>query len=179
MTADDYGFLLTLTRFQELPLAQWRECFARDGAEEELRRSRSRKANWCAGSSARMAQTGLMVPRQFPGKDRAIKQLRFSAEILFRVLGAARAGPPAAGGSLPAGDTLVPRSGRGLRVDGTHGARPTGVGDCVETPVVSPFGVRPVREPDEGKPEFEDPEEAIERLYQQFYAGKMPNAECG
>ena len=33
-----------------------------------------------------VAQTGLMVPRQFPGQQRAVRQLRFSAEILFRVL---------------------------------------------------------------------------------------------
>ena len=37
VTIDDYGFLLTLRRFQELPLEEWQNCFARDGAEDELR----------------------------------------------------------------------------------------------------------------------------------------------
>ena len=36
-SADDYGFLLTLARFQELPLEKWRECFDRAGAEDDLR----------------------------------------------------------------------------------------------------------------------------------------------
>ncbi|MDQ3413965.1 MAG: DEAD/DEAH box helicase, partial [Verrucomicrobiota bacterium] len=36
VTIDDYGFLLTLRRFQELPLAQWKGCFRRAEAEEDL-----------------------------------------------------------------------------------------------------------------------------------------------
>src|SRR4051812_24347821 len=33
-----------------------------------------------------VAQTGLMVPRNLPGKKRQRKQLNWSAEVLFRVL---------------------------------------------------------------------------------------------
>lgn len=33
-----------------------------------------------------VAQTGLMVPRNLPGRERKMKQLSWSAEILFRVL---------------------------------------------------------------------------------------------
>ena len=85
VTVDDYGFLLTLGRFQELPLERWRECFARAGAEEDLRLAlkESELVRW---QFRTVAQTGLMVPRQLPGKERKLKQLRFSAEILFRVL---------------------------------------------------------------------------------------------
>ncbi|HEY1582670.1 MAG TPA: DEAD/DEAH box helicase, partial [Chthoniobacterales bacterium] len=36
VTIDDYGFLLTLRRFQELPLTQWKSCFRRPEAEENL-----------------------------------------------------------------------------------------------------------------------------------------------
>ncbi len=35
-TIDDYGFLLTLRRFQELPLVEWQQCFGREKAEEDL-----------------------------------------------------------------------------------------------------------------------------------------------
>src|SRR2546423_5124683 len=37
VTIDDYGFLLTLRRFQELPLAELRGCFVRDHSERDLR----------------------------------------------------------------------------------------------------------------------------------------------
>src|SRR5438045_9335575 len=37
VTIDDSGFLLTLRRFQELMLEDWRLCFEREGAEEGLR----------------------------------------------------------------------------------------------------------------------------------------------
>ncbi|HEX7516573.1 MAG TPA: hypothetical protein VF345_04735 [Chthoniobacterales bacterium] len=33
-----------------------------------------------------VAQTGLMMPRNFPGRQRKQKQLSWSAEVLFRVL---------------------------------------------------------------------------------------------
>ena len=33
-----------------------------------------------------VAQTGLMVPRNRPGQERRVKQLRWSSEILWRVL---------------------------------------------------------------------------------------------
>jgi ATP-dependent Lhr-like helicase len=36
VTIDDYGFLLTLRPFQEMPLEDWRLCFEREGAEEDL-----------------------------------------------------------------------------------------------------------------------------------------------
>ncbi|MEP6822208.1 MAG: DEAD/DEAH box helicase, partial [Chthoniobacterales bacterium] len=35
VTIDDYGFLLTLRPFQEMPLEDWRLCFEREGAEED------------------------------------------------------------------------------------------------------------------------------------------------
>ena len=39
VTIDDYGFLLTLRRFQEMPLEEWRICFLRNGAEQDLKSS--------------------------------------------------------------------------------------------------------------------------------------------
>src|SRR6266513_670885 len=69
VTIDDYGFLLTLRPFQEMPLEDWRLCFEREGAEEDLQRAlrHSELVKW---QFRGVAQTGLMVPRNFPGRDR-------------------------------------------------------------------------------------------------------------
>ncbi len=85
VTIDDYGFLLTLRPFQELPLEDWRLCFERDGAEEDLDRALrgSQLVKW---QFRGVAQTGLMVPRNLPGKQRQRKTMNWSSEVLFRVL---------------------------------------------------------------------------------------------
>jgi ATP-dependent Lhr-like helicase len=85
VTIDDYGFLLTLRPVQEMPLEDWRLCFERDGAEEDLERAlcRSELVKW---QFRGVAQTGLMVPRNRPGRQGKMKQLNWSAEMLFRVL---------------------------------------------------------------------------------------------
>jgi len=85
VTIDDYGFLLTLRPFQELMLEDWRLCFERDGAEEDLRAAlrRSELVKW---QFRGVAQTGLMVPRNYPGHARRKKQLNWSSEVIFRVL---------------------------------------------------------------------------------------------
>ncbi|MDQ2824128.1 MAG: helicase, partial [Verrucomicrobiota bacterium] len=85
VTIDDYGFLLTLRRFQEMPLEDWRLCFEREGAEEDLRRA-LRGSELVKWQFRGVAQTGLMVPRSLPGRERKMKQLSWSAEVLFRVL---------------------------------------------------------------------------------------------
>jgi ATP-dependent helicase Lhr and Lhr-like helicase len=84
-TIDDYGFLLTLRPFQEMPLEDWRLCFEREGAEEDLARALrgSQLVKW---QFRGVAQTGLMVPRNLPGRERKKKQLSWSSEVLFRVL---------------------------------------------------------------------------------------------
>ena len=85
VTIDDYGFLLTLRPFQELTLEDWRLCFEREGAEEDLRAAlrRSELVKW---QFRGIAQTGLMVPRNYPGHARKKKQLNWSSEVIFRVL---------------------------------------------------------------------------------------------
>ena len=85
VTIDDYGFLLTLRRFQELPLEEWQNCFARAGAEDELRLA-LRNSELVKWQFRGVAQTGLMVPRNLPGRERKRKQMNWSAEVLFRVL---------------------------------------------------------------------------------------------
>ncbi len=85
VTIDDYGFLLTLRPFQEMPIEDWRLCFEREGAEEDLARALrgSQLVKW---QFRGVAQTGLMVPRNLPGRERKLKQMHWSAEVLFRVL---------------------------------------------------------------------------------------------
>ncbi|MEY2480616.1 MAG: ATP-dependent helicase Lhr and Lhr-like helicase [Verrucomicrobiota bacterium] len=84
-TIDDYGFLLTLRRFQELSLKDWKLCFAREHAESDLAQA-LRGSELVKWQFRGVAQTGLMVPRNLPGRQRKQKQLSWSAEVLFRVL---------------------------------------------------------------------------------------------
>ncbi len=85
VTIDDYGFLLTVRPFQEMPLEDWRLCFEREGAEEDLHRA-LRGSELVKWQFRGVAQTGLMVPRNLPGRDRKKRQLAWSSEVLFRVL---------------------------------------------------------------------------------------------
>jgi ATP-dependent Lhr-like helicase len=85
VTIDDYGFLLTLRAFQEMPLEDWRLCFECEGAEEDLGRA-LRGSELVKWQFHGVAQTGLMVPRNLPGQRRERKQLSWSSEVLFRVL---------------------------------------------------------------------------------------------
>ena len=165
--ADDYGFMLTLTRFQELTLDQWRECFARAGAEEDLRLAlkKSELVHW---QFRGVAQTGLMVPRQFPGKERKLKQLRFSSEILFRVLDEHEPDHPLLAEAYRQAVTQF------LDVEGTCAWMERTAGadwrwQLRETPVVSPFAFGIYANQRKESLMFEDPEEAIERMYRQFY----------
>jgi len=85
VTIDDYGFLLTLRRFQEMPLGEWRLCFLGERAEEDLN-SALRGSQLVKWQFRGVAQTGLMVPRNSRGRQREVRQLSWSAEALFRVL---------------------------------------------------------------------------------------------
>ncbi|HEX8898857.1 MAG TPA: DEAD/DEAH box helicase, partial [Chthoniobacterales bacterium] len=85
VTIDDYGFLLTLKRFQELDLAELRTCFTRENAERDLNAA-LRGSELVKWQFRGVAQTGLMVPRKYPGQDRQKRQLNWSTEVIFRVL---------------------------------------------------------------------------------------------
>ncbi len=165
--ADDYGFMLTLGRFQELTLAQWRECFVPAGAEDDLRLA-LRKGELVHWQFRGVAQTGLMVPRQLPGKERKLKQLRFSAEILFRVLDEHEPDHPLLAEAYRQSVTQF------LDLDGARAwmecsAETTWHWLLRETPVVSPFAFGWFAHSRKESLMFEDPEEAIERMYRQFY----------
>ena len=169
-TVDDYGFLLTLNRFQELSLEQWRECFARGGAEEDLRAAlkESELVRW---QFRGVAQTGLMVPRQLPGKERKLKQLRFSAEILFRVLEQHEPTHPMLAEAYRQALT------RFLDVEAAAAylesvRRAEWDWRLVETPTVSPFAFPLYVSLRKEAMMFENPEEAVERMYREFYGGE-------
>ena len=165
--ADDYGFMLTLTRWQKLTLAQWRECFARAGTEEDLRLTlkKSELVHW---QFRGIAQTGLMVPRQFPGKDRKLKQLRFSSEILFRVLDEHEPDHPLLAEAYRQAVTqFLDLEGACAWMERTADAE--WQWQLRETPVVSPFAFGLYANQRKESLMFEDPEEAVERMYRQFY----------
>ena len=173
-TSDDYGFLLTLKRGQEMPLEKWRACFVRAGAEADLREAlkESELIRW---QFRAVAQTGLMVPRQFPGRDRKIRQLRFSAEILFRVLEEHEPDHPMLAETYRHALTGF------LDVDAAcvwmdRAAGPDWRWELVHLSAVSPFGFGLYVNQFKENMMFEDPNEAIERMYQQFYGREGSDA---
>ncbi len=85
VTIDDYGFLLTLAQDPAWDVPFWQKLFSPDEAAEQLRKALqgSQLVKW---QFRGVAQTGLMVPRNLPGKERQLKQLRWGAELLFQVL---------------------------------------------------------------------------------------------
>lgn len=167
VTIDDYGFLLTLKSFQEMDLEGWQELFEIENAEADMRSaledSQLVKWNFCG-----VAQTGLMVPRNLPGEERRVKQLRWSAEILWRVLTEHEPDHP-----------LLEQAYR----EATHSfldlpqamafleAAPSLEWRHVEVPVVSPFAFGMYASKIKEGMMLEDPEEAIERLWRSFQEG--------
>ena len=86
-------------------MEEWRDCFEREGAEDDLRLA-LRGSELVKWQFRGVAQTGLMVPRNYPGRDRKPEdKCKWSTETIFRVLEAARAGSSAAGGSIPPGQS--------------------------------------------------------------------------
>jgi ATP-dependent helicase Lhr and Lhr-like helicase len=166
VTIDDYGFLLTLRRFQELPLMELRDCFLRDNAERDLGAA-LRGSELVKWQFRGVAQTGLMVPRNLPGKKRQQKQLSWSAEVLFRVLERHEPDHP----------LLVEayRQATHTFLDAEAGYEfLADVQDfdwkLVELPVVSPFSFAIYASVIKENMMLEDPTAAIERIYREMYA---------
>lgn len=167
VTIDDYGFLLTLKTFQDLESEAWRELFHLEGAEEDMRAALddSELVKW---NFRGVAQTGLMVPRNRPGEERKVRQLRWSSEVLWRVLTEHEPGHP-----------LLLQAYR----EATHSfldlpgalafleAVPQMKWEFVEVPVVSPFAFGMFASKIKEGLMLEDPEEAIERLWRAYEEG--------
>lgn len=161
VTIDDYGFLLSLRSFQSMEVEAWRALFVPDGAAAELHVALqdSQLVKW---QFSGIAQTGLMIPRNLPGGERKMRQLRWSADILFKVLAQHEPDHP-------------------LLEQAVHEAKHTFLDldraihfleevrsmdwELVEVPAVSPFAFGLYASKIKESMMMETPEEAIERLY--------------
>lgn len=164
VTIDDYGFMLTLKSFQDLELEAWKELFSMSEPSYDMHAAleHSELVKW---NFRGVAQTGLMVPRNRPGKEQRLKNLRWNAEILFRVLCEHEPDHP-----------MIVQSYR----ESTHtyldlpraieflGRVPTLEWHLVQVPVVSPFSFGIFASKIKEGMMLEDPEEAIERLWREF-----------
>jgi ATP-dependent Lhr-like helicase len=166
VTIDDYGFLLTLRRFQELPLAQWRSCFRRAEAEEDLQAA-LRGSELVKWQFRGVAQTGLMVPRNLPNGKRQPRQMSWSSEVLFRVLEQHEPDHPLleeayrqATHTFLDAETAFAYLDKLQRFDWK----------LRELPVVSPFSFPIYASKIKENMMLEDPATAIERIYFEMYA---------
>jgi ATP-dependent Lhr-like helicase len=165
-TIDDYGFLLTLRRFQELPLADLRQCFARAKAENDLARA-LRGSELVKWQFRGVAQTGLMVPRNLPGRQRKQRQLSWSAEVLFRVLEQHEPEHPLLVEAYrQATHTFLDAESAYQFLDDVQ----TIDWKLLELPAVSPFSFAIYASVIKENMMLEDPASAIERIYREMYA---------
>ena len=113
VTIDDYGFLLTLRPFQEMPLEDWRLCFEREGAEDDLLRS----VAWLgAGEMAvpRRRADRLDGAASFAGAGTKTKAINLELGGPLPRARGARARSSAAGRGLSAGDAHLSRCRTGV-----------------------------------------------------------------
>jgi ATP-dependent helicase Lhr and Lhr-like helicase len=166
VTIDDYGFLLTLRRFQELRLEDLRSCFARTNAEVDLAAA-LRGSELVKWQFRGVAQTGLMVPRNLPGRQRKQKQLSWSAEVLFRVLEQHEPGHPLLVEAYrQATHTFLAAESAYRFLDEVQ----TFDWRLLELPAVSPFSFAIYASVIKENMMLEDPASAIERIYREMYA---------
>jgi ATP-dependent Lhr-like helicase len=166
VTIDDYGFLLTLRRFQELPLDELRRCFDRANAERDLA-SALRGSELVKWQFRGVAQTGLMVPRNLPGTKRQQKQLSWSAEVLFRVLEQHEPEHPLLVEAYrQATHTFLDAESAYRFLDKVQDFE----WKLLELPVVSPFSFAIYASVIKENMMLEDPTAAIERIYREMYA---------
>jgi ATP-dependent Lhr-like helicase len=166
VTIDDYGFLLTLRRFQEMPLNDWRLCFEPEGAEEDLHRA-LRGSELVKWQFRGVAQTGLMVPRNLPGRERRPKQLTWSSEVLFRVLEQHEPDHPLLREAYrQAMHTFLDAEEALAFLDQAQSFD----WKLRELPVVSPFSFPIYASVIKETMMLEDPAVAVERIYREMYA---------
>ncbi|MDQ2868704.1 MAG: DEAD/DEAH box helicase [Verrucomicrobiota bacterium] len=166
VTIDDYGFLLTLKPFQEMPMEDWRLCFEREGAEEDLRAA-LRGSELVKWQFRGVAQTGLMVPRNYPGVERRKKQLNWSTEVIFRVLEQHEPEHPLLEESYrQATHTFLDAEEANAFLDRVQHLD----WKLRELPVISPFSFPIYASRIKESMLLEDPTAAVERIYHEMYA---------
>ncbi len=161
VTIDDYGFLLSLKSFQALEVDAWKSLFEEGDPDKELNDGLegSQLMKW---QFSGIAQTGLMIPRNLPGGERKMKQIRWSSDILFKVLSQHEPDHPLMRQALhEAKHTFldVERAKLFLKAVGAK------QWELVEVPAVSPFAFGLYASKIKEGMMMESPEEAIERLY--------------
>jgi ATP-dependent Lhr-like helicase len=164
VTIDDYGFLLTVRGFQQLGVEEWRELFHVDNFAADLRSAlqESQLVKW---QFRGVAQTGLMVPRNLPGAERKLRQLRWSAEILYQVLTRHEPDHPLLEQAIREATHVfldLRRAEEFLRRVHTMEWK------LVDVPVVTPFSFGIYASRIKEAMMMEDPEEALERLWKRF-----------
>jgi ATP-dependent Lhr-like helicase len=164
VTIDDYGFLLSVRSFQNLEVEDWKELFHAENLEKDLRASleTSELVKW---QFRGVAQTGLMVPRNLPGAERKLKQLRWSGEILFQVLSKHEPDHPLLEQAIREATHVfldLPRAEAFLKQ--AHQM----TWQLIEVPVVTPFSFGIYASKIKESLMLEDPAEAIERLWKKF-----------
>ena len=166
VTIDDYGFLLTQRPFQEMPLEDWRLCFEEEGAEKDLHLA-LRGSELVKWQFRGVAQTGLMVPRNAPGRQRQRKQMNWSSEVLFRVLEQHEPNHPLlAEAYRQAMHTFLDaEAARDFLRDVTHVKW-----KLLELSAISPFSFPIYASKIKESMMLEDPSAAIERIYHEMYA---------
>ena len=163
VTIDDYGFLLSVRDFQRLDLDGWQELFfTKSDPEGDLRRALETAplVKWQFGG---VAQTGLMAPRNLPGKERPARQVRWSSDLLFEVLREREPEHPLLEQAYhEAAHTFLDskRAAAFLKKSSKMDW------ELVETPAVSPFSFGIYASKIRESLMLENPDEAIERLYQ-------------
>lgn len=161
VTIDDYGFLLSLKNFQAMERDDWRALFTREGAEEDLKTALdgSQLVKWQFGG---IAQTGLMVPRNLPGEQRKLRQIRWSSDILFQVLSQHEPDHPLLEQAYREATHAFLDLDRACAFLDLAGGLEW---DLVEVPAVTPFAFGIYASKIKESMMMESPEEAIERLY--------------
>ncbi|MDF1656170.1 MAG: DEAD/DEAH box helicase [Verrucomicrobiales bacterium] len=164
VTIDDYGFLLSVKEFQALEVDAWKELFGPDKATEELQSvlKESQLVKW---QFSGIAQTGLMIPRNLPGADRKVRQLRWSADILFKVLAEHEPDHPLLEQAVHEATHTFLDTDRA--VEFLTEAQELSW-KLVEVPAVSPFAFGLFASKIKESMMMESPEEAIERLYREM-----------
>ena len=164
VTIDDYGFLLSVKEFQALEVEAWKELFGPDNAAKELNAvlKDSQLVKW---QFSGIAQTGLMIPRNLPGADRKIRQLRWSADILFKVLAEHEPDHPLLEQAVHEATHTFLDTDRAVEFL-TEAQSLTW--ELAEVPAVSPFAFGLYASKIKESMMMESQEEAIERLYHEM-----------
>ncbi|MDF1859888.1 MAG: DEAD/DEAH box helicase [Verrucomicrobiales bacterium] len=164
VTIDDYGFLLSVKQFQAMDVEEWKKLFVPDAAAQELRSALegSQLVKW---QFSGIAQTGLMIPRNLPGGERKMRQLRWSADILFKVLAEREPDHPLLEQAIHEATHTFLDSDRAVAF--LESAQKM-EWQLVEVPAVSPFAFGLYASKIKESMMMESPEEAIERLYREM-----------